>query len=518
MPIRRRALKPVALGMAVLAWMLCVGSPASAQTTFRIALDSDARSLDPLHTMSRTWDSVLSYIAEPLLTIDRSGKIVPDLATDWQRSSDGSTVTCHLRHGVTFQDGTVFDAQAAKWNVDRVLDPQNDSLVRFALRKVDSVQALGPYTLRIHLNLPSEDPLPPLATMFLAMVSPASVGHHGNTYENIVWPVGTGPYAFVSYQKDAKLVVRRYDGYWGEQPYYQRVEFQVVPDAATRQSMLLAGQTDMILAPSRSELSTLQSHPRTRVLMAPGDVTFFVGLNTSKPPLDDKRVRQALNYAVDKQAIIHGVLHDSVTLADSVVAPGVFGYTELTPYAYDPGRAKALLAQAGVDPSTLTLHMILPTGHYPDAVTVGQAIAGQLRELGIHVEIQTMDFPTYIGTILKAKQENTTEMYILGLSPPDLDATPMLEGFDCTWVPPDGQNFGFYCNTKVQKILTAAFTEPDRQKRAAGYARAMRTIWDDAPRIWLWVAGDPLAYASDVTHIWGLPNGQFVAQYARPAN
>ncbi|MEJ2288930.1 MAG: ABC transporter substrate-binding protein, partial [Deinococcales bacterium] len=235
------------------------------------------------------------------------------------------------------------------------------SLIRVAFSDVSSIEIVYPYTLVLHLTLPAMDPVPALATMFTAMLSPASVKEHGNTYRTIHWPVGTGPYRFASYRKETRVVMDRFEGYWGRKSYYPHVEFQIVPSSATRRAMLLAGQTDMAVAPSLSDLAALKADPRVDVSLTPSDLSFYVGLNTSRPPLDDVRVRQALNYAVNKAAIIHDVLHDTVTRADSVVPASVFGYARLRPYVYDPAKAKALLADAGVKPGSLTLHMIVPT-------------------------------------------------------------------------------------------------------------------------------------------------------------
>ncbi len=515
--LSRRRIARQGFLIAILAvWVLSAVAMGSSATTFRIAIDSDARGLDPAKTQSGTWDGVLAYVAEPLLTIDQRGALVPDLATSWERSADGATETFHLRQGVTFQDGTPFDAKAAKWNLERVMDPSVHSLISVAFSDVSSIEAVDRYTLRLHLKLPALDPTPALSTMFTAMISPASVGEHGNTYQEIRWPVGTGPYRFVSYRKETDVRVARNDQYWGEAPYYPQVEFQIVPDPATRESMLLAGQTDMIVSPSLSELGTLRKDPRVSVLSAPGDLSYFVGLNTSKPPLDDARVRQALNYAVNKQAIIHGIMHDAVIPADSVVAPSVLGYVKLDPFTYDPAKARALLAQAGVKPGSLTLHIIIPTNHGIDAMTIAQAIAGQLEDVGIHLVVEPLSFPAYVASIFKPKAESDTELFLSAISPPDLTALPILLGFRCDWLPPQGQNFEFYCNKSFDQALASASTAPTRQLQAAGYQRAIRIVWRDAPRIWLFVGEAPVAYSSDVTGISVLPNQEFRAEYAHP--
>ncbi|MEJ2359042.1 MAG: ABC transporter substrate-binding protein [Deinococcales bacterium] len=511
--MRRRSLTAV----VALVFALLAGA-ALAQQTFRIAIGVDPDSLDPAQGTTTTVDNVLDYMVQPLVTIDESGKLVPDLATSWSTSADGKTLTFDLRQGVTFQDGTPFDASAVKWNLERLLDPKVRVPRRGQLTVIDSVEVVDAHTVRLHLKEPSPALVGAMSQTTAAMLSPASVDKEGNSYANIVHPVGTGPYVYTSRQKGTNVVVSRFDGYWGEKPYYDKVVFQIVPEATTRESLLLAGQVDLIILPPTSDLPALQNNPRVKVLFGPSDRTIFIAINTSKKVLDDKRVREALNYAVDKQAIIKGVLFGAADPMDAPMAPSIFGYQKIGAYPYDPEKAKQLLQEAGVDPSQITLHLISPTGRYVQDFPAAQAIANYIRDIGFKVDVRTMDWPTYVGTITKPQAENTTELHLLGWAPAFMDASQQMQQFDCTQSPPNGLATSFYCNQDVQKLLQQASSEVDVATREKLYQQASKIIWDDAPWIFLWVQRFPMAYQANLTGIGGLPNEKFYALYARPAN
>ncbi len=487
-----------------------------AQTTFRIAIGVDPDTLDPVQGTTTTVDNVLDYMVETLVTIDTSGTLIPGLATDWSTSDDGLTLTFTLRDGVSFQDGTPFDAAAAKWNIDRVLDPDVRVSRRGAFNVIDSVDAPDASTLVLHLSAPAPYLVGALSMTTAAMIAPGSVDAEGNSYANITHPVGTGPYAFDSRAPSERVTVSRFDGYWGEKPYYEQVVFQIVPEATTRESLMLAGQVDLIILPPASDIPALQANPRTTVVLGPSDRTIFIAINTTKPVLEDKRVRQALNYAVDKQAIVDGILFGAADVMDAPMAPSLFGYSPVGAYPYDPEKAKQLLAEAGVEPGSLTLDFMSPTGRYVQDFAASQAIANYLRDVGINAEVRTMDWPSYVGTILKPPGENTTNLHFLGWAPSYMDAAQQMEQFDQTQHPPGGLATSFYSNDEVQRLIGEAKQEVDPQKRADLYAQMSKIIWDDAPWIFLWVQRFPIVHSADVTNVSGLPNEKFYAIYARP--
>src|SRR5690606_26208810 len=212
---------------------------------------------------------------------------------------------------------------------------------------IESVEAVDDLHVRLHLSQPSPYMAGALTQSTAAIISPASVDVEGNSYTNITQLVGTGPYVFGSRSLGERIVVTRFDDYWGEAPFYEEVIFQIVPEATTRESLLLAGQVDMIILPPASDIPALDANPAVEVVFGPSNRTIFIVINTSKPGLDDPRVRQALNYAVDKQAIVDGILFGAADVMDAPMAESLFGYRSVGAYEYDPERARELLAEAG---------------------------------------------------------------------------------------------------------------------------------------------------------------------------
>jgi peptide/nickel transport system substrate-binding protein len=487
----------------------------SQSQTLTVAIGIDADTLDPAGQTTTTIQNILDYVTQPLVALDKDGKTQPLLATSWETSPDGLAVTFHLRTGVRFQDGTPFDAQAVKFSLDRMLDPKVKVPLRGPFTAIQSVEAKDPQTVVLHLKHPAPALVSALTETAAAIISPASIDKYGNTYENYQHPVGTGPYAFKEWVKNDHITLARFDGYWGQKPYYGSVVFKVVPEAATRESMLLAGQADVIILPPASDLKALQQNPAVKVLLAPSDRTIFIAINTQDPKLKDPRVRQALNYAVDKQAIIQNVLFGAADPMDAPMAKSLFGYCSIGAYPYDPAKAKQLLQEAG-EPS-LTLRFIAPTGRYVQDFQAAQAIAGDLAKVGVQTSVQTMDWPTYVATMTKPLNENTTQLHMLGWAPGYMDAEQqMVQFLKADW-PPAGLASSFYTNPKVEQLVAQAGQTVDPAQRQQLYCEASKQIWSDAPWIFLWTQRFPIVYSAKITGVSYLPNEMFDILNARPA-
>ncbi|HEX7003043.1 MAG TPA: ABC transporter substrate-binding protein [Trueperaceae bacterium] len=488
-----------------------------AQETFRIAIGVDADTLDPVQGTTTTVDNIVDYMAQTLIGIDESGGLVPLLATEWETAEDGLSMNITLRDGVTFHDGTELTSEVVAWNIERLIDPNVRVPRRGAYTAIEGVEIVDDLHLRILLSEPAPYLAGALTQTTAALISPDSVEAQGNSYENVTRPVGTGPYVFESRSFGERIVVNRFDDYWGELPYYEQVIFQIVPEATTRESLILSGQVDMIILPPASDIPALQANPAVEVVMGPSDRTIFIVINTTDPALDDPRVRQALNYAVDKQAIVDGILFGAATVMDAPMAESIFGYEPIGTYEYDPERARELLAEAGVEEGSLTLDFMSPTGRYVQDFPASQAIASYLDDVGINAQVRTMDWPTYIGTMTQPVEQNETQLHLLGWAPAFLDASQQMQQFHSSQHPPAGLATSFYHNAEVDRLIDEANAEVDPERRQELYAQASRIIWDEAPWIFLWVQSFPMVHSADVTNISGLPNEKFYAIYARPA-
>lgn len=502
------------MGLMMVSLGLALGASQAAE--FRIAVGIDPDSLDPIQQTTTTVGNIIDYMVETLTAMAPDGSIKPHLAERWTVSEDGLQYTFTLRQGVRFHDNTPFDATIVKWNFDRLKDPEVRVPGR-ATYPIAQTEVVDPHTVRVTLARPYVPFVSALSNSTAGMLSPAAAEQHGNTYKNYTHPVGTGPYLFHERKKGEKITVNKSASYWGRQPHYDQVVFRVVPEAATRESLLLAGQVDLIILPPIADLPALQSNKAVKVLLAPSDRTIFIAMNTQKPPLNNVKVRQALNYAVDKQAIIANVLFGAGELMDAPMAPSLFGYCKVGTYEFDQAKAKQLLAEAGVAPGT-PLPLLHPTGRYVQDKEAAQALAGYLREVGLEPQLQTMDWPSYISTInTPLDKGNTTFLHYLGWAPAFLDSSQQMLQFLSSYAPPNGLATTFYHRPQVDSLILAADAESNPEKRKDLFCQIARQVWQDAPWIFLWVQHFPIVYSAKVTGIGSLPNEKFDALYAKPA-
>jgi ABC-type transport system substrate-binding protein len=491
------------------------GEPADVEPsdeTFRVAVGVDLDTLDPAGTTTTTVENMINYTVETLTVIDEDGEVHPHLATDWEVSDDGLTYTFELREGVQFHDGTDLDAEAVVFTFERVLDEEVQVPIRDPFAAIESVEAVDQLTVEFTLSRP----FPPLISAMSfgvgAIISPDSVEEHGNSYTDYTHPVGTGPYEFSSYSEGEQFVVERFDDYWGELPYYGEVVFAIVPEGATRVSLLRAGQADMIILPPVSEIPALEDDDETEVLMAPGNRTIFIAINNNE--VDDPQVRQALNHAVDKDAIVDNVLFGAAEKVDAPMDESLFGYCSVGEYEYDPELAQEMLEEAGA--TDLELDFIAPTGRYIQDAEVAQAVAGFLDEVGVSTSFETMDWPSYVARITAEADEQEQDLHLLGWAPSYMDSFQHMVVFQTDSHPPAGLATAFYSNEEIDSLLAEAAEELDEGTREEMYCEAATQVWDDAPWIFLHSQSFPIVYRADITNITYRPNESFYAVYAHP--
>jgi peptide/nickel transport system substrate-binding protein len=515
---RRELLRLSALAAAYVACQPA-GPPAAAQRTpggtIRIAIGIDPDTLDPAGQTTTTVQNIVDYVVETLVVLDESGKPQPLLAEKWESSADGKSYTFTLRKGATFHDGTPFNAKAVKTSLDRFLNPSLKVSLRAPIGEVtDRIEVIDDNTVRFTLKRVFSPFVDALTGTQTAIVSPATAEKFATTYNEE--PVGTGPYVFKSRQKGESVTLARNDKYWGKKPFYDTVQIRVVPEAATRESLLLAGQAEVIILPPIADIPTLQKNPQVKVIAGASDRTIFLAFNHTREVMKDPRVRQALNYAIDKDAIIKNVLFGLGERMDAPMAPALFGYCKVGGYDYDPAKARDLLKQAGQE--KLSIKMGYPTGRYVQDQQVGQAIAGYFREAGITVDATTSDWPSYLGSINVPPEKAAFDVHLLGWAPGYMDASQQFEQFagKTRW-PPAALATSYYDNPKVTDLNARAASEPDRQKRAGLYCDASKIVWDDAPWAFLWVQRFPIVHSTKIKNVTSLPSEKFYAVYAEPA-
>ena len=482
---RRRLffLGAAALPVAALAHAVprsALGQGADEAQSVTIAQGVDIASFDPPEDTSAAARSIFQNVFDQLVELDDNLQFVPSLAESWTNIDD-LTWEFKIRQGVLFHDGSPLTAHDVKFSFDVILDPNEGrrQQINLAAAGITRVEAPDDFTVRIT----TAEPYAPLPTSNrFVHILPAATYQAMGREAFALKPVGTGPYRVVEWVKDTHIKLERFDQHWRGAPVIGSVEFRPIPEASTRVSALRAGEIDLATLVPPSEIPVINEEEGTEVRTVPSMRTIFVGMNTSQPPLDDVRVRQALNYAVDVDAIVEFILDGHAHRMASVAGPGEFGYNpDLQPYPHDPDRARALLAEAGVNGFDVTLHT--PQGRYLQDVEVCQAIAGQLAEVGVNAEVRPAEFQQFFSAYLANELDG---LHFLGYASAQLDADGVLGAHLET----GSAGEMYYSTPETDEMIRAARRELDSEKRGAILHDLMAHLREDAPWIFLYKQED----------------------------
>ncbi len=488
-------------------------------STLRIAVNTDVDTFDPHGNNTIAVAAVVDFMAETLVKVTATGETIPHLAKSWTISEDGLTYSFELQEGVTFHDGTPFNAEAVAFNVKRSLDPNANLGNRSPYNAIVDVEVVDDTHVNFILEQPSGPLLGAMANTNFAMISPEFIKEGSENYVNVGNQnglVATGPFMFKEFVPGDHVTMVKNPDYWGEMPYYDEVYFQIVPDPATRESLVLSGDVDLTINPPISDVPMLQANPDVKVLLDQGNRFIYFGLNQSNEYLAKKEVRQALNYAIDKEAIVEKVMLGAAKPLVSPMPEMFFGWCDTGMYEYNPEKAKELLAAAGVPADWgETLQFLVPSGRYLNDFQVGEAVAGYLAEVGINVTIETMDWPTYIATSLNSpdtKLEDRPDMYMMGWGGGYFHGSHTMIIFETNSY---FNGYG-YVNADLDALAAQAAAEPDMTKSAELYCQANQMIWEDAPIIFLHNQSFIVLHSAKITNVFGHPSEKFQAIYARP--
>lgn len=488
----RRGLFGAVAGVALAAGL---GAPALAQTppgVLVVGQIAEPKSLDPAAVTAVNDFRILVNLYEGLLKYKPGTlEVAPGLAESWEVSDDGTVYTFKLRPGVTFHDGTPLNAEAVKFNFDRMLDdthPFHDTgpfPLSFFFSSVQMTEAVDEVTVKFTLNEPYAPFLSNLAYPTGLIVSPAAVAQYGADFGRN--PAGTGPFKFGEWRSNEAVVIEKNPDYWGEPAGTDAVVFRPITDANTRVAEMLAGGIDMMVEVPPTALSEFQSAD-FQVVEQAGPHVWFLILNAKEGPFADKRVRQAANYAINKEAIVNDVLEGTADVAAGPTPPAfAWAYDDsLSPYPYDPEKAKALLAEAGVAPGTeITFYVTEGGSGMLDPIPMGTAIQADLNAVGFDTKIETYEWNTFLGEV-NPGLEGKADMAEMAWMTNDPDTLPFLALRTEAWPDAGGFNSGYYSNPEVDKLLEEARVATDQGKRAELYMEMQRIVQDDAP--WVFVA------------------------------
>ncbi len=480
-------------GLGLAAAILAI-SPAVAQTPQNVLVVgqiAEPKSLDP-HAVTAVNDfRILMNVYDGLVRYkDGTLEVEPSLAKSWTISPDGTEYTFELRNDVTFHDGTPFNAQAVEFNFDRMLDekhPYHDTgpfPLSFFFSAVEDVDAVDADTVKFKLKEPYAPFLSNLAYPTGLIVSPDAVKKHGKEFGRN--PSGTGAFKFAEWQANAKVVVTRNDDYWDGAPSLEAVVFRPITDANTRVAEMLSGGIDVMVEIPPDSVSTFNGNGFTLHEQAGAHLWFLI-LNAKQGPFADKRVRQAVNYAIDKKSLVENVLQGTAEVAAGPTPPAFsWAYNNsLQPYPFDPAKAKALLAEAGHANASLTFYVTEGGSGMLDPVPMATAIQADLAKVGLKVKIETYEWNTFLGKV-NPGLEGKADMAEMAWMTNDPDTLPYLALRTGAWPDKGGFNSGYYSNPKVDELLEAARKSTDQNERARLYKQMQETVYEDAP--WAFIA------------------------------
>lgn len=468
-----------------------------------LAQGVDIESLDPARSTTRSsWNIYYTFyetLTRVMFSEDGVVEISPGLATSWDIDESSDNVwNIKLQEGVKFQNGEDFNAESAKFTIDRLRDGDDAFLARIYARSMVDVEVVDSHTLRVTTENPN--PLLPLDLTGVFMV-PMKYTSETSPEDFAMNPVGTGPFKFVEWVPDDHLTVEANSDYWDEGPYLQTVRFLPIPEGSTRASGVATGDIDVATPISIPDVATLQGNPDVTTIIGPGQRTVFFQLsNLGDQPLADVRVRQALNYAVDKDAIVERVMQGYASvLQGQTISPQFFGFNpDLEPYPYDPDKAKSLLAEAGYeDGFDLVVHS--PRGRYIFDFETSQAVAGMLQDVGINATVESLEWAVYIDRLARG---DMSPMAYYGWATYN-DGARMMEAFSCDAL------YSMVCLPEFDEVYTASRNTIDPDERLRLINETTQIQHDQALALFMFQLSNLYAVRKRVSNFVYLPNESF---------
>ena len=458
------------LGSILLACLFtAVSLPSGAQQpqgggVLRVGIQSEPRSLDPLLVITDgATGHVVSNIFNTLVRYDAKMQVVPDLATSWRLEDDGRAVDFFLRKDVKFHDGTDFDAAAVKFAFDRILDPANSSPYRTFFKPVEQVLVINPSTVRVVLSQPWPGFFYQLLYVGgMGIPSPTAVKALGNA-GFARKPVGTGPFKFSDWASGDRIVLTRNTSYYRpKMPYLDRLEFRVIPDSTALTTSLRTGQLDLVRDIPTQLLPLLEKEPGLVHSVKNAYSFDWLALNAAKPPFNDVRVRQAINMAIDRDALAVAVYGKGAkgSTAQIATANSFHHPKKLPTFVYDPEKAKKLLADAGQSNLKFTLASSTVKPQLGQEATVIQA---QLAKIGVTVTLQAMEHQAWLANVLRAK--NFEASTVAGTGGPEPNSYVMF------WTKDNPVNFVSLNNAELFELVPKAQGIINDAERKKAYHR-----------------------------------------------
>lgn len=472
-----------------------------------IAVADNFISMDPHDTNDTLSYSAQKTMLEGLVGFDKDMKVVPVLAESYEANEEATEFTFKLKEGIQFHDGTPFNADAVKANIDRLANPDNNLKRHSLFAVVNETQVVDEFTVKVLLKEPFGAMVNTFAHPAAMMISPKALETHGKDVARN--PVGTGPFMFGEWEQSDHLKVVKNDSYWQEgKPKVDSITFKPTPENGARVAMLQTGEADFIYPVPTEQAESINGKDGIVVDNNPSIIVRYLSMNTTKKPFDDPKVRQAINYAINKDAFLKVVMNGFSSKLDSIIAPNTQFYSKQEVYEFNIEKAKELLKEAGYENGFETKVW----GSNNSTTQKGmEFIQQQLSQIGVKVEVVPMESGTMSEKIWSVQdpKDAEIELYYGGWSPSTGDADwgirPLVGGTDA--FPPKSYNTAYYNSDEVNGYIKAALATADPEKRNDAYAKAQEVIWNDAPWAFLSVDDTIAGKKNYLEGIYLLPDG-----------
>lgn len=442
--------------------------------TLNVALTSEPASMDPTQTIDTWSDTVFTNIYETLMEVNEKGEIVPKLAESYEASADGLTYTFKLKKGVKFHNGEEMKASDVAFSFNRAKEA---AILKSVTADFDNVEATDDYTVVFHLNKVSAPFMSNMTYVCLCVLSEKAVTEAGEEYYKS--PIGTGPYKFEKWDQGVELDLTYFEDYWGDTPDFTKVKLRFIPEATSRTIELEAGSVDLITDVAATDLSRVEEGENMALATAVGMAIRLMAMNCSKAPLDDVRVRQAIAYAIDCEAINQAMNLGHGTVATAPISDAVMFHSEVGKNEFNIEKAKELLAEAGY-PDGLDITLSTDTRkEYSDVCVILQQ---QLAKANIRVTLDNTEWAVFLD---KAYQGDT-QLFMLGYScsTPDPDAL-FYSCFHSANIGPQG-GMAYLSDPEVDQLIDASRTELDNAKRTELYEQLQAKLAELKPWVYLY--------------------------------
>ena len=478
-----------------------------------VAQAANPTTMDPHDTQDTLAYGIQKTMYEGLLGFDKDMKVVPVLAEGMpQLAKDAKSVTFKLKKGIKFQDGTDFNAEAVKINLDRLKDPANKLKRASLFAAVDHVEVIDPNTVKVVLNKPFAAIVQTFAHPAAMFISPKAIKEYGKEVSR--HPVGTGLFQFVEWKDSQYVVVKKFDGYWDKNnsAKVNKITFKPIPEAGSRVAMLKTGEVQFVFPLPSEQVESVKTDKNVAVDRSQSIIERYVTFNVKQKPFEDKRVRQALNYAVDKETMIKVTYKGYGTVAESAIAPKVWGFQKQQMYPYDVEKAKKLLAEAGYPDGFETT---IWAANSTEVTRYAEFIQQQWQAVGVKAKVQPMEYVTLVNQMSVKPEVSKMLTNMGGWSPStgeaDWGIRPLLTK---DMFPTAGFNVGFYSNDQLEKDVEIGLRSADEKERLSAYADAQKTIVEDAPWVFLFVPDNLAGRRQNLTGAYVLPDGALDVAHA----